>query len=75
VQILEDDQHRPVPCERFQKAAGGPEDLRGGRPALGARAESAMKLLGDARRVRLTVQEGRNPLRRVAAARLADHLL
>ena len=75
MQVLEDDQHRPVPRERFQQTAGGPEDLRGGRPALAAGAESAVKLLGDGRRVRLPGQEVLDPLRRVVpAARLADHL-
>src|SRR5262249_42816785 len=64
------------PGERFEEGRGGPEDLRGGRPARGAGAESAVKLLGDGRRVRLTVQQGLDLFWRVApAAGLANRFL
>ena len=69
VQVLEHDQHRAAPRERFQEAAGRPEDLGGARPAPGAGAESAVQLIGDGRRVRLPGQQGLDPFRRVAAAR------
>ena len=58
VQVLEDDQQGPVPRECFQEAPGGPEDLRGGRPARGAGAERAVKLFGNGRCVRLAVEDG-----------------
>src|SRR5262249_57206094 len=54
---------------------GSPEDLRGGRPARGAGAESAVKLLGDGRRVRLAVKERLDGFQRVAVAGLADRFL
>src|SRR5215467_5335778 len=59
--------------EHFEKAAGRPEDLRGGRPDLVTGAQSAVKLLGDGRGVRLTIQQGSDTLQRVVtAARLAN---
>jgi hypothetical protein len=42
VHVLEHDKNWPASRERFQEAAGGPEDLSGGRPAPGAGAESAV---------------------------------